>query len=49
MEYRGKNYTIVQGVEPDTWKWAVQLDENRSNLRGQNAGVGRNQCGLGDW
>jgi len=27
MEYRGKNYTIVQGVEADTWKWAVQLDE----------------------
>ena len=27
MEYRGKNYTTVQGVEPDTWKWAVQLDE----------------------
>jgi hypothetical protein len=21
MEYRGKNYTIVQGIGPDSWKW----------------------------
>jgi hypothetical protein len=27
MEYRGKNYTIVQGVGPNSWKWTVQLDE----------------------
>jgi hypothetical protein len=27
MEHRGKNYTIVQGVERDTWKWTVELDE----------------------
>jgi hypothetical protein len=27
MEYRGKTYTIVQGVEPNSWKWRVQLDE----------------------
>jgi hypothetical protein len=27
MEYRGKPITIVQGVEQDTWKWTVRLDE----------------------
>ena len=26
MEYRGKNYTIVQGGGADSWKWTVQLD-----------------------
>jgi len=28
MEYRGKSYSIVQGIGPDSWKWTVQLDEN---------------------
>jgi hypothetical protein len=27
MEYRGKTYKLVQGIEPDSWKWTVQLDE----------------------
>ena len=27
MEYRGKQYRIVQGIGPDSWKWTVQLDE----------------------
>ena len=27
MEYRGKHYTIVQGIGPDSWKWKVDLDE----------------------
>jgi hypothetical protein len=27
MEYRGKSYSIVQGIGPDSWKWTVQLDE----------------------
>lgn len=27
MEYRGKHYTIVQGIGPDSWKWRVHLDE----------------------
>jgi hypothetical protein len=27
MEYRGKHYTIVQGIGPDSWKWSVYLDE----------------------
>jgi hypothetical protein len=27
MEYRGKHYTIVQGIGPDSWKWSVHLDE----------------------
>ena len=25
MEYR-KQYTIVQGIGPNSWKWQVQLD-----------------------
>ena len=27
MEYRGKQYTIVQGAGPDSWRWTVHLDE----------------------
>jgi hypothetical protein len=27
MEYRGKYYTIVQGIGPQSWKWKVHLDE----------------------
>jgi hypothetical protein len=27
MEYRGKHYTIVQGIRPDCWKWTVHLHE----------------------
>jgi hypothetical protein len=27
MEYRGKRFTIVQGIGPNSWKWAVYLDE----------------------
>jgi hypothetical protein len=27
MEYRGKSYTIVQGIGPNSWKWKVRLDE----------------------
>jgi len=27
MEYRGKTYTIVQGIGLDSWKWQVQLDD----------------------
>jgi hypothetical protein len=27
MEYRGKTYRIAQGIEPNSWKWAVHLDE----------------------
>jgi hypothetical protein len=26
MEYRGKQYTVVQGIGPSSWKWKVQLD-----------------------
>ena len=28
MEYRGKHYTVVQGIEPDLWIWTVFLDES---------------------
>jgi hypothetical protein len=27
MEYRGKHYTVVQGIGPHSWKWSVRLDE----------------------
>jgi len=27
MEYRGKYFTIVQGIEHHSWKWNVHLDE----------------------
>jgi hypothetical protein len=27
MEYRGKHYTIVQGIGADSWKWTVYLDD----------------------
>src|SRR3954462_10295312 len=27
MEYRGKHYTIVQGIRPGSWKWTVELHE----------------------
>jgi hypothetical protein len=28
MEYRGKNYLIFEGDEPDSWSWAVTLDDH---------------------
>ena len=30
MQYRGKHYIVVQGIEPDSWKWTVDLDEQSS-------------------
>jgi hypothetical protein len=27
MEYRGKRYTVVQGIGPASWKWTVYLDD----------------------
>ena len=28
MEYRGKNYLVFEGDQPDTWRWAVTLDDH---------------------
>ena len=28
MEYRGKRYSLVQGVGSHAWKWTIHLDEN---------------------
>jgi hypothetical protein len=28
MEYRGKHYIVVQGIEPNSWIWTVDLDES---------------------
>ena len=30
MEYRGLEYTIVQGIERGTWRWTVSLGNNIS-------------------
>jgi hypothetical protein len=30
MQYRGKHYIIVQGIEPGSWKWTVEFDERTS-------------------
>jgi hypothetical protein len=30
MHYRGKRYFLVQGIESDSWKWTVELDETAS-------------------
>jgi hypothetical protein len=27
MQYRGKHYIVMQGIEPASWKWTVDLDE----------------------
>jgi hypothetical protein len=27
MDYRGKTYTIVQGIIAKSWKWTVYLDD----------------------
>jgi hypothetical protein len=27
MQYRGKHYIVVHGIEPNSWKWTVDLDE----------------------
>jgi hypothetical protein len=26
MEYRGKQYSVVQGIGPSEWKWSIPLD-----------------------
>jgi len=28
MEYRGKEFTIRQGIGPGSWKWTVRLHEH---------------------
>jgi hypothetical protein len=30
MQYRGKHCVVVPGIEPDSWKWTVDLDEQTS-------------------
>jgi hypothetical protein len=27
MEYRGKQYLIFEGDQPNSWRWAVTLDD----------------------
>jgi hypothetical protein len=27
LDYRGKNYLVFEGDEPDSWRWAVTLDD----------------------
>ena len=35
MEYRGKHYIVVQGIEPESWKWTVDLDEHTVKSSGE--------------
>jgi hypothetical protein len=30
MQYRGKHYIVVQDIEPGSWKWTVDVDEQTS-------------------
>lgn len=30
MQYRGKHYIVTQGIESNSWKWTVDLDERTS-------------------
>ena len=30
MQYRGKQYIVVQGIEAGSWNWTVDLDEHTS-------------------
>jgi hypothetical protein len=27
MEYRGIEYTVIQGSQPDVWKWSVMVGD----------------------
>jgi hypothetical protein len=38
MEYRGKHYIVVQGIEPESWKWTVELNEHTSKTGDAKAG-----------
>jgi hypothetical protein len=35
MEYRGIEYSVVQGIERGVWKWSVNLD--KSNIKSGQA------------
>ena len=35
MEYRGVEYTVVQGIERGIWKWSVSLGEPKIIMVGQ--------------
>jgi hypothetical protein len=43
MDYRGKHFTILQGIEPDSWKWSVSLDENKVKTGEAPVTRGRNE------
>jgi hypothetical protein len=30
MEYREKQYTVIQGIERDYWKWSIELRDGRT-------------------
>jgi hypothetical protein len=29
MEFRGLNFTVVQGIERATWKWSISRDDQK--------------------
>ena len=42
MEYRGLEYSVVQGIERGSWKWSVQLRDGTiksGSARSNNAAV----------
>jgi hypothetical protein len=36
MEYRGVDFTVVQGIEFPTWKWSTSLNKSINTLRAKN-------------
>jgi hypothetical protein len=40
MEYRGKQYSIVQGLGGSSWKWSVQLNGHTKSGKAMSRLVG---------
>jgi hypothetical protein len=40
MEYRGKQYSVVQGLGHPTWKWAVDLNGHVKSGKAMSREVG---------
>jgi len=43
MEYRGKHYAIVQGIDPHLWKWTVTWTK-KASFAEQNVGLGNQRA-----
>jgi hypothetical protein len=40
MEYRGKHYSVVQGIEGGMWKWTADLDGHTKSGRASSRAAG---------